>query len=90
MGYEGSVEFLVSLRFGVVQSLIFRHVGCPYTTAIMLLIANNIHKPQQSMSSVDSRLVSDGLYLVSKMSEKTQHVGLQSFLSTCSEFLDGR
>lgn len=88
MGYEGSVELLVSPQFGAVQLLILRYIGCPYMTAIMLLIANNIHEPQHTMWSVDSDLVRDGLHLVGKMSEKTQHAGLQSFLSTCLEFLD--
>lgn len=59
-------------------------------TAIMLLAANNMHKPQHVMGPIDSRLVRDGLHLVSEIYEKTQHVGLQSFLSTCSDFLSGQ
>lgn len=54
-------------------------------TAMMLLTANNMHKPQYAKLSFDNQLVDAGLQSLDKMVEETQSEALRSFHERCAE-----
>ncbi|KAH8799847.1 fungal-specific transcription factor domain-containing protein [Xylogone sp. PMI_703] len=63
----------------------FWKTGCSYMTAMLLLTANSMHRPEHSNVSLDSNLVETGLQTVDKMARETESEMLQSFQATCTE-----
>lgn len=56
-------------------------------TAMMLLTANSMHKPQHDKLSIDKQLVDDGLQVIDRIVEETENEALRSFQGTCAELL---
>jgi hypothetical protein len=54
-------------------------------TAMMLLVANSMHKPRHDNLFLDNHLVENGLQIVNKMVKETDSELLRSFQITCSE-----
>lgn len=54
-------------------------------TAMMLLIANSMHKPQHDKLFSDTQLIKHSLQTLDQMVEETQSVGLRSLRETCVE-----
>jgi hypothetical protein len=54
-------------------------------TAMMLLTANIMHRPQHENSAFDSQLVNTGVRTLDKMVEETGSEALQQFRDTCTE-----
>ncbi len=54
-------------------------------TAMVLLIANSMHRPNHGDLSLDSQLVEIGLQTVDKMAKETESEMLQTFQATCTE-----
>lgn len=54
-------------------------------TAMVLLIANSMHRPKHSDLSLDSHLVEIGLQTVDSMVKETGSDMLRSFQATCTE-----
>jgi hypothetical protein len=54
-------------------------------TAMMLLTANSMHKPQHDNSSLDKQLVDAGLQSLDRIVEETKSEVMQSFQETCTE-----
>ena len=54
-------------------------------TAMMLLTANNMQKPQHEKFPWDEQLVDAGLQFLDKMVEETKSEALRSFQDTCAE-----
>lgn len=54
-------------------------------TAMMLLVANSMHKPRHGKLFMDNDLVENGLQTVDKMVKETKSELLRSFQVTCTE-----
>lgn len=63
----------------------FRATGCTYMTAMVILTANGMHKPQHNNLVSDIRLIEAGLQTVDKMVQETGSEMLKSFQATCAE-----
>ncbi|KFX92710.1 hypothetical protein O988_07158 [Pseudogymnoascus sp. VKM F-3808] len=59
--------------------------GCSYMTAMVLLTANSMFKPNHGDLSLDRYLVETGLQTVGTMMKETESERLQSFQTTCIE-----
>lgn len=54
-------------------------------TAMMLLTANNLHRPLHEKMASDSQLVNSGLQTVQVMLDRTDDEALRSFRDKCTE-----
>lgn len=54
-------------------------------TAMMLLVANNLHRPKHSNTSLDNHLVQVGLARVDEILREVEDPGIQSFRTSCTE-----
>ena len=54
-------------------------------TAMMLFIANSMHRPRHGDLSLDNHLVEIGLQTIDKMVKVAENEKLQSFQATCTE-----
>ncbi|EHK44580.1 hypothetical protein TRIATDRAFT_224048 [Trichoderma atroviride IMI 206040] len=58
---------------------------CTYMTAMVILTANSMHKPQHNNLALDSQLIEVGLQTVDQMVQETGNEMLKSFRATCAE-----
>ncbi|KAF1849108.1 uncharacterized protein K460DRAFT_278392 [Cucurbitaria berberidis CBS 394.84] len=63
----------------------FWTTGCTYMTAMVLLIANSMHRPKHSDSSLDRQLVDFGLQTVDRMVKETENETIRSCQATFAE-----
>ncbi|KFY17596.1 hypothetical protein V492_00538 [Pseudogymnoascus sp. VKM F-4246] len=63
----------------------FWTTACSYMTAMVLLTANSLHKPNHNELFLDSHLVEAGLQTIGIMVKETENEKLQSFQATCIE-----
>ncbi|PTB42725.1 hypothetical protein M441DRAFT_57394 [Trichoderma asperellum CBS 433.97] len=63
----------------------FWNTGCSYMTAMVLLTANSMHRPQHNKLALDSQLIEVGLQTLEKMVQETGSEMLKSFQATCAE-----
>jgi hypothetical protein len=56
-------------------------------TAMVLLVANSMHKPRHSNVFLDNHLVEGGLQTVGRMVKETESELLRSYHTTCTELL---
>lgn len=54
-------------------------------TAMVLLTANSMHRPQHNKLALDSQLIEVGLQTLEKMVQETGSEMLKSFQATCAE-----
>lgn len=54
-------------------------------TAMVLLTANNMHKPKHNDLSLDSKLVETALHKIDTMAKETKSEAVESFQVTCTE-----
>jgi hypothetical protein len=54
-------------------------------TAMVLLTANSMHRPNHGALSLDIHLVESGLRTIDKMAKEAENETLKSFQTTCTE-----
>ncbi|OAL50018.1 hypothetical protein IQ07DRAFT_567597 [Pyrenochaeta sp. DS3sAY3a] len=70
---------------GETDCWVFWTTGCSYMTAMLLLTANSLHRPEYRGLALDIHLVEIGLQTVDRFVKETGDGRLLSFQATCTE-----